>query len=265
MFTKMAPETPSPAVLVGIERRAVQFLKGLNLSPQIHATLFSNGMTNDDVKEGWKLLHDVVGYEPVPRAPRADRPAADALRAIDAWDEPTFAKAGAALERRFPAQWELVFGDGLKPAQGTDSVITVIKFLDRLDALESSPTRKSSRKEDHAALALLATRGIDETARAEMRKLIQTAQKAPEVPMTEDHSTALKATREDDAIALYRWYKEWSTTAHAVIKRRDQLLLLGLAKRKRAAKGDATAPTPPADATGTTNGSSKSAAGGVGS
>ena len=213
-------------------------------------------MTQSDVDEGFKLLHHVVGFEPVAQPPRVENPSADALRAIDAWDEPTFAKASAALERRFPAQWEFVFGDGLAPAQGTDSVLAVMKLLERLDALESSANRKDTRKQDHAALAVLASRGIDDAARAEMRKLLKTAQRAPEVPLTDDHSKELAAAREANAIALYRWYKEWSTTAHAVIKRRDQLVLMGLAKRKKkegsAASGDATSKTAPANGSGAT-------------
>lgn len=253
MFTKLSPPTPSATALSGIDRRAIQLLKGINTSPLARATLFANGMTQHDVDEGFKLLHNLVGFEPVPIAPRADNPAADALRAIDAWDEPSFAKASAALERRFPAQWEFVFGDGLAPATGTASVLSVIKFLDRLDALESSPNRKATRKEDRAALNLLASRGIDDAARAEMRKLLKTAQRAPEVPLSDAHAIELAATREEDALALYRWYREWSTTAHAVIKRRDQLIALGLAKRKDRKKN---APSVPATDGGGAEGTS---------
>jgi hypothetical protein len=51
---------------------------------------------------------------------------------------------------------------------------------------------------------------------------------------------------------LYAWYKDWSETAHALIHRRDYLVLMGLAKRRsrrsagasRNATGD-TAPDQP--------------------
>jgi len=45
---------------------------------------------------------------------------------------------------------------------------------------------------------------------------------------------------------LYLWYKDWSETAHAVIKKRAHLITLGLAKRKprkSSAQGPTTPPT----------------------
>jgi hypothetical protein len=34
---------------------------------------------------------------------------------------------------------------------------------------------------------------------------------------------------------LYRWYRDWSHTARAVIRRRDYLIALGVVDRKKAA------------------------------
>ena len=47
-------------------------------------------------------------------------------------------------------------------------------------------------------------------------------------------------------LSLYRWYDEWSETTKACIGRRDLLINLGLAKRK---KSDRTLPASPPDAT----------------
>ncbi|MCL2723353.1 MAG: hypothetical protein FWD69_02855 [Polyangiaceae bacterium] len=42
-----------------------------------------------------------------------------------------------------------------------------------------------------------------------------------------------------DLVKLYAWDKDWSVTAHSVIKKRASLITLGLAKRKSSkSKGD---------------------------
>ena len=42
--------------------------------------------------------------------------------------------------------------------------------------------------------------------------------------------------REEALRELRAWYKDWSETARAVIGRRDHLILMGLAHRKRSAR-----------------------------
>jgi hypothetical protein len=50
---------------------------------------------------------------------------------------------------------------------------SVLTFLDRLDALQSSPRRQATRAADHAALALLERRGVATPAiRQRMRHLV---------------------------------------------------------------------------------------------
>ena len=45
-------------------------------------------------------------------------------------------------------------------------------------------------------------------------------------------------TEQDEALrALRAWYRDWSETARAVIRRRDHLLMLGLSQRK-STRGD---------------------------
>jgi hypothetical protein len=104
------------------------------------------------------------------------------------------------------------------------------KMLDRLDALEKGPERKSTRKADHAALATLAQRGITSDERARLRGLIETASHVMDPPDDGEESAA-NAARNEALRKLRAWYDEWSETARAVIKRRDQLIRLGLAKR----------------------------------
>ena len=136
----------------------------------------------------------------------------------------------AALAHLHPAQDEFVFA-GLGPAQGPGAVVGISLLLDRLDALESSPDRTSTMKEDHAALATLAKRGIDAGVRKHLRALIKDAQRAA-LPATVPASPPPDEQAREQALEqLYVWYKDWSETAHALIHRRDYLILLGLAQR----------------------------------
>ena len=100
---------------------------------------------------------------------------ADAVRALDEWDELGFHKAHAALTRRFPEQAEFIFND-LTAAQGPGAVLAIMKFLDRLDVLEKGTGRDATHDADLKALELLSARGIDATERARLRDLIAVAQ-----------------------------------------------------------------------------------------
>jgi len=111
----------------------------------------------------------------------------------------------------------------------------VATLLDRLDALETSPGRKAARKADHAALATLSKRGLSADERARLRALVNTATAAAKA--NEGASDAAEEAPTNEAVLkLHAWYGEWSEVARAVIKRRDHLIRLGLAKRKKAAK-----------------------------
>ena len=84
---------------------------------------------------------------------------------------------GADSNSYFEAAWKLwTQGEfvlkGLAPAKGIAAVLSVSDLLDRLDALETSPERKATRKTDRAALDTLAKRGIDAKERARLRALV---------------------------------------------------------------------------------------------
>jgi len=114
-------------------------------------------------------------------------------------------------------------------------------MLDRLDALDASPERSKTRKADKAALATIATRRVTPEERIRLRDLVNVAMSAPEMTSTPSDTAAAGDARNKDLVALYQWYNEWSETARALIKRRDYLILMGLAKRRKAQK---PAPTP---------------------
>ena len=220
--------TPSRQVLDELPGRVLKFLGAVARFGTIHAALVERGYAAVDHREGWELLHQVSGFH-LPDLVDQGEAARRAMAELDAWDEPNFRLIRASLRRRHPLQAAFVF-DGLAPAVGAGAVVSVATLLDRLDALESSPERKATRKADHAALETLTKRGISRNERDRLRGLIATASTPAknEAPEREDDD----AEHRQALLKLRGWYVEWSETARAVIKRRDHLIRLGLAKRK---------------------------------
>jgi hypothetical protein len=166
---------------------------------------------------GYRRPLPIIQNDPAVRA---------AAIALDETDEPLFARAGA--------------------------ILSIATFLDRLDALENDPARAATREADRAALARLAERGIDAAERARLRALVKTAMRAttdapaptpPRAPSTPAAPAELPVDQAESLRKLRAWYDDCSRTAKALIKRRDYLIALGLAKRsKKNKKGEAVAP-----------------------
>ena len=232
------PQDLSQRTIEETPERVFVFLSGVNRNPGIYAILAQRGFDQEASQEGWRLVLKVSGYSS-PRPPELvkDEEANAAQITLDQWDEEGFAIIDATLSRHFPEQAAFVL-DGLAPSKGFAAVAGVDVLLKRFDALESSPEREGSRKEDHAALALLARRGIPKEERARLRslvdKVVHTSGPAPVAPVQTDAQK--EEEHQKDLVALRAWYTEWSRIAHAVIRRRDWLIQLGLAKRSKRKK-----------------------------
>jgi hypothetical protein len=216
-------------------------MSAVSTNPTVRAILERRGYTDAYHEKGWELLLKASGYKRA-AAPALSRPgAAAAIAELDAWDEPHFRIARAALAE-FPDQRELVFTD-LEPQTGAGAVVSITTFLDRLDHLENGKDRKATRKADHAALAKLSERGISEAERARLRGLLKVAMASPEPAAAKAPKEAKPAAAKDEEprkakLALWTFYSEWSEIARADIKRRDYLIQLGLAKRKAPKKSE---------------------------
>jgi hypothetical protein len=219
----------SSRVLEETPGRAVPFLRAITTKVSIRSIMMGAGYTDLEQARGWKLVLVSSGYvDPAPSR-TDDQETRAAIAEIDAWDEQGFRRARAALDRLHPEQSAFVFHN-LGPAQGAAAIVSVATLLDRLDALESAPDRAATRDADHAALATLEQRGIGKAERARLRRLLAIAQsmKEPVVP-----ELVPSAAERDAALRELRaWYVDWSETARAVIRRRDHLILMGLAHRK---------------------------------
>ncbi len=235
----MADSTsPSETTLNLSVERAIKLLGAVSNNPNIYAALAARGYDAATHERGWELLHGVTGFRrPLGISGTAQgRKAADE---IDAWDEPNFDIAHAALDFEFPIQSEFLFED-LTPATGVGSLVSVTTFLDRRDALKSGKDRDDTKAQDQAAIAKLAARGIDDAKCAELRGLLALAQAPAKEP---PKPSAAPANRDPVEIqkaklALHGWTAEWRSIANRVVTRRDYLFQLGLAERKVKAKGE---------------------------
>jgi len=221
--------TVSNTVLEEIPARVLLFLRAVATKIEIRTTLVTAGYTEEEQSYGWKLLLEASGYAPSALPVSGDDKARAAIAELDDWDESGFRRIHAALGRLHPEQDAFVFA-GLEPGKGPSAVVSVATLLDRVDALESSPERAATAKADKKAIATLAQRGIDAAERARLRELVEIAKGISSA----DVSAASESDERQRALAeLYAWYKDWSETARALIRRRDHLVLMGLAKRKR--------------------------------
>ncbi|HEU4533985.1 MAG TPA: hypothetical protein VFS00_07705 [Polyangiaceae bacterium] len=231
----------SQDVLEEVPFRSFRFLHAVAQRSEVRAVLEAHGYSPEVHEQGWRLLDKVSrlrGKAPVSN----DAIVRNAVSELDSWDERGFRIGRAALEHLHPEQAAFVFED-LEPAAGPEAVLSVATFLGRLDALEGAPEREGTREADHAALATLERRGITRAERARLRGLVTVARTA--VPTTGAGDAERREQRRADLIALRAWFEDWSEMARALIRRRDLLVVLGLAKRKRPAKKGGAEPPPP--------------------
>ena len=220
---------PSIATLEDTAPRALEFLRGVGSSPEILQLLSKAGYTKKVHEEGLRLLLSSVGYVREKGAFHAVSPVYEqAVKEITTWQKKDLRRIKAALVRLHPREAEYLFSN-LDFVPGVDAVVMVSIFLDRLASLANDPDRKATRKADHAVLETLKERGVSDAEIKHLRAVVQEAQATPvpEVKLPET-SARIEALR-----ALRAWYTDWAETARAVLTRKDHLIRVGLATRKR--------------------------------
>lgn len=254
----------SDDTLERLSERAFTFLSAVSNVPAVREKLAARGYTAAVHQQGWALVDEVSGRVSVaPAAPvERDEKVDEALDEVDAWDETNLAVARAALQHRFTVQYDYLFANNLQAVRGRGAVLAVMTFLRRLDDLEKSPARAATRAQDHAALELLAQRGITAKERAHMATLVARVQQgvaaAAPVAQTDDAQASKRKGKAAEVttpptsttptrlkkVELYVWFSEWSGVARAVIKQRKLLIRLGLASPRRSKADDVVTPAP---------------------
>jgi hypothetical protein len=233
---------PTERTLDTVIERAVKFVAAIGNRNTIMTLMQSKGFDSDELTLGWGLIHKASGYYPNSKTPTAESPDTlkkrEASAELDNWDEPNFRIIRLATQKRFPEVYEHLFEGELEAKEGPESIVSVKLLLDRIVSLQEGRKEVSDnqRKKDKEALTLLAKRGYTE---AEWLRLcaLHSVATAPVKDITAPAPPKQDPKdREQALIDLYDWYQEWSSVAHTVIKRRDYLIAMGLAKQKRPPK-----------------------------
>lgn len=216
------------------------FLRGVGTRPEIRLALGAFGYDPEEHQRGWALLHACSGYEPNAVGVVVDQKVTSAINTLDARDEQVLAVVGASLVHRAPKVHSVLL-QGLAAGRGAASVVFFHTLLGRLDQLAAGTLDGVTKAEAKAADAILAKRGYHAEWRAAHAKLVAEAQSY--APLVADDGGRREAYL-GHLRAARAFYEEWSRIARAEIKRKDYLMLLGLASRApRKAPAPVTPPT----------------------
>jgi hypothetical protein len=229
-----------------------KFLRAISVKSEIMETMIGLGYSDPEHKHGWGLYLQMLGYiraAKPPTTPIKSTNQQQALNEIDRYDEPTFRRATATLNRLHPEQCSYIFADNLAAETGIESVGSVQTFLDRYAALRdgTDPTRADKRDADKAAATTLESRNIVTPAiEQHLRALIEIVK----TPST--HTTAMTVSEESlqaGAKEFADWLNDWRTAASTGITRRDFRIMLGISRRRATDVTPEPAATTPAAAT----------------
>lgn len=241
LFTNPTAEPEvSQRTLESYLMRTAVFLTTVRKDDQIRGLLEARGYDNAEHEDALKRVTTLLGLGP------SKQREVDQLRAmneVDAADENIFKIVTATLTRRFPEDAEEILR-GIAPGAGYDAVLNLEILLDRIDERESGVGREATREGDMKIVNTLAKRGFDKEERDRLKALITLAKQVTPVMPT----AALQAKEEkryiENLMAVRDWYLEWADIARTVMKRRDQLIKLGLASLRRPGKEEEPAPPP---------------------
>jgi hypothetical protein len=220
--------------------RLLTFLQGVS-DPAIRAQFAPLGWSDERLDEAWSLLTELKAANKIPATPVPD-PVTEAIASCEAWQATGLIRARAMLQLTFPEQASFMFHDFVA-GSGTAAVLNVATFLDRLQVLENGADRKGSRKADHEALAVIDDTGATKEVLKQLRGLVEAVQTV--APTQPQHLVDADAKRTEVLRKIHAWITAWSEMARTVITRRDQMIKLGIAKR-RSHKGKSAVGTPTA-------------------
>jgi hypothetical protein len=223
--------------------RLLAFLQGV-AEPAIGAQLAPLGWSDQRLDEAWALLHELRAASVITARPKTD-PVVEAMASCEAWQATGLIRARAMLQLTHPEQATFLFHDFVA-GTGTAAVLNVATFLERRHALDKSSARKATRAADHQALAVIEQTGTTKATLKDLQAMIDTVQSvvpADSTPAAPDAAAERLATLRK----IYAWISAWSEMARTAVTRRDQLIRLGLAKRRAAKpKRAPAAPVAPA-------------------
>jgi hypothetical protein len=245
----MSKDNPNPGELNKLSAAQQQALEKtqrflLNVTdPTLVSRVQLHGYDNEEHSYGWRLyaeasgmklpLNAFVSAQKRAQVPEDDRSYA-LFRALDQFENKWFPRVEAALKRyiapeAYAAFSAAFFQDLSQQPEGPAVVISVTKLLDRTEALATSQTPGAPE-----AFASLVKRGLDEPTRAQVRDLLDRAQRMRPVEVSADaavDAVAISQAQQESYRQLIDWYQDWATTLRQELDHRA-LVRLGLRASK---------------------------------
>ena len=216
----MPSPSPSRTVLIELPERVVVFLRAVGGHAGIRAVMADGGYTEADHRQGCELLVAVCAFGRGSSDPRRSDPARQAMNEIDSWLRTHRRRLEVAVARLHPEETALF--EGLDVSNPGEALVAMATLIARVEALTGA--REAVRR-------TLECRGFDESTRRALSRSIEIARSFPD---DSDDTGALREDRTGELERLYQWHSDWAATARALIRRRDYLQMLGLARRRRA-------------------------------
>lgn len=117
-------------------------------------------------------------------------------------------------------------------------------FLQRVQSLSSRGESKAEQKADAEAVAILSQTGVTTSRRKELAQAVAELESSASDGTPHDTSAQVEIERLDALRRIHAWVAMWGDVARTVVTRRDQLIMLGLAKRRSSKREPAPVPAP---------------------
>lgn len=202
--------------------RVLKLLMGLR-NPRVAAALAAHGFTEDDLREGWRLLAALTRQRLSIQVQVEDP---HMMAELDAFENKWFPIVRVALERHNPQVAEQLFMN-LYQTEGVEVVVSVRTFLERIAQMQQAADPYGPNGIE--AWQLLQRRGLTAERVAEAQEMLQKLGTFREEPQPEP-SAEEQALAEQ---ALWSWYLEWGGIARATLSDRRLLRSLGFLQNRR--------------------------------
>jgi hypothetical protein len=222
-----------------------KFLRTLSYAPEISLQMAEVGYSEADHKEGWSLFLKLIGAPDEQDSLETQQHTTEQKRAItylDAWDEPHFRRATAALKHHYPKQYQYIFNN-LEASTGAAAVGAVNTYVQRVQTLRdgTDPDRIPHRTKDSEAIKRLEKRKLAGTQlEKELLSWVEKAQAFTLPPEPSQFQKKLEEQLQLNAHNFKLWLDDWRETARVGVQRKDYRIRLGVSKRSSSKKTNAS-------------------------
>ncbi len=221
----------SRQTLVASVPRAVAFLGAVKIHAPLARTLAREIAFDDAEQErGWSLCRTVASAD----APDSDVEAlVEAVAACERFLGEGFVRARGILQLYHPDAARAAVDRVSATTQKLEAVMAVQIFVENCRALPADDGAPSRSRGPRAALASV---GVDDRELDRLSGLVAAAsgldrEEAPRAFRAGPNGSS-EDRRERDLARVYVWITAWSEMARTVVTRKDDLIRLGLAKKK---------------------------------